>query len=336
MDNGRLMPVELERSIYGFVTIKALYLLSKYDAFSYIMARGSAGPQEISAAIHVNEDTLERLLLVLGAAGVLARTEDGSYSVVPATAPFLDRTSEFYLGQFVEHLAVTSADRLGSLESYLISGQPENEVEQPFDVFYGTDESALAFTEAMWDLSFGSSQEIVASAELGPVKCLVDVGGASGPFAIAALRAWPDLRAVIFDLPSVKSAATKKSQEYGLQDRLSFVAGDFFNDELPSGDCIAFGYILSDWKDDVALELLEKAFRACTSAGSVFVMDRLFDEDRRGPMSTAVMNLIMHLEMRGRHRNANEYVRLVESAGFVDCEVRRFRGEKHLIVGHKP
>ncbi|MFD8663547.1 methyltransferase [Streptomyces globisporus] len=117
--------------------------------------------------------------------------------------------------------------------------------------------------------------------------------------------------------------------------RLDFVGGDFFADELPHGDCLAFGYILSDWDDDTCVTLLEKAYRACEAPGRVLIMDRLFDDDRSGPLATAAMNLVMHIEMAGRHRTAAEFVALLERAGFGGCEVRRGSGEKHLVIGHK-
>jgi hypothetical protein len=116
---------------------------------------------------------------------------------------------------------------------------------------------------------------------------------------------------------------------------LRFTGGDFFQDSLPEGDCIAFGYILSDWDDETCEMLLRKAHDACLPGGRVLVMDRLFDADRKGPLSTAVMNLSMYFETEGRHRTPAEYLSLLERAGFTECTVHRSTADKHVTVGRR-
>jgi O-methyltransferase domain len=64
-------------------------------------------------------------------------------------------------------------------------------------------------------------------------------------------------------------------------------------------------------------------------------MERLFDDGRRGPISTAVMNLEMQVETRGRHRTTAEYHEMLTVAGFVNPEIRRSSRDKHLVIGHR-
>jgi hypothetical protein len=139
----------------------------------------------------------------------------------------------------------------------------------------------------------------------------------------------------VFDLPQVGPHLERTRDGHGLAERLSFVAGDFFRDALPAGDLIAMGYVLSNWPDRECLELLRKAYAACVPGGRVLVMERLFDDGRNGPIATAVMNLEMQVETRGRHRTATEYLDLLTQAGFADAEVRRSTRDKHLVIGRK-
>lgn len=332
-----MVPGALENAIYGLVSTPALYLADKYGVFRHLIDDGPADSATLAGRLGVDEDTTQRLLLVLVAFGVLEIGTDATYSVPSDVRPYLDRRDERYVGGFVEHLIDHTPSRLPRLEALMTKGKAAADAAQPgpFETFYRDEQSIRAFVEAMWNLSYAASHELARLADLRDGELLVDVGGASGPFAIAALLHRPALRAVVFDLPPVEPYLREAGRAHGVADRLDFVAGDFFRDDLPEGDGIALGYVLSDWTDETCLELLRKAYRACRPGGRVLVMERLFDNDRRGPLATAVMNLEMHVETQGRHRTGAEYAGLLAEAGFATATVRRSSREKHLVIGHK-
>ena len=332
-----MIPANLETAIYGLVSTPALYLADQHGIFRSLIDEGPADPATLADRLGVDQDTAERLLLVLVAFGVLRTGTDGTYSVPTDVAPYLDRSDERYVGAFVEHLIAHTPTRLPRLDTFMTKGKAVVETAQPgpFETFYRDERATRSFVEAMWNLSYAASHELVRLADLRDDELLVDVGGASGPFAIAALEHRPRLRAVVFDLPPVEPYLREAGSVHRVADRLDFVAGDFFNDELPRADCVAFGYVLSDWTDETCVDLLRKAYRACRPGGRVLIMERLFDDDRRGPLATAVMNLEMHVETQGRHRTGAEYAGLLAAAGFRDATVQRSSREKHLVTGHK-
>jgi hypothetical protein len=329
-------PSALEKAVYGVYATTAVHLADKHGVFGYLVAQ-EASTGKIAAALGLDEETLDRLLVLLDSFGVIEQGEPGVYRISAETAPFLDPGSSRSVGSFVSHVMNSTLDRLPQLDAYLTDGKPavDSALSAPFDVMYGTPKLTEEFLAAMWQLTYDVSGELVPLAELDGVRHLVDVGGASGPFCVAALTATPGLRATVFELPEVGQYVADTVERYGLRGRLDFAAGDFHRDEFPPAECVAFGYILSGWTDEIGLELLRKAYRACADGGRVLVMDRLFEHDRRGPLPTAVMNLSMHVEAKGRHRTAAEYIGLLESAGFTDCEVRRSTQDKHLVIGRK-
>ena len=328
-----MIPGKLENAIYGLVSTPALYLALRHDLVAALVER-PAGAAELAERVQLDRDTIEGLLLVLVAFGVLELVDD-RFGIPADVRPYLDARDPRYVGGFVEHLVTQSVDRLPKLERLLVKGKPvvDAELPPPFDAMYHDEAATAAFLDAMWNLSFDVSGELAALAAFEPDTVLVDVGGASGPFAVASLLREPSLRAVVFDLPGVEPYLRMNGVRHGVAQRLDFRAGDFFRDELPEGDRISFGYVLSDWPDELCVTLLHKAHRACRPGGQVLVMERLFDDDRRGPLATAVMNLEMQVEMRGRHRTAAEYVELLTAAGFTDCQVHRSTREKHLVTG---
>ncbi|MFF9013827.1 methyltransferase [Streptomyces sp. NPDC014870] len=329
-----MIPANLERAVYGMYATHALRVADRHGVFAHLTRHSGDSAPTIAAALAVDEDTLERLLLVLSSFGVLD-AEGGRYALAAGVRPYVDREDPRCLMGFVDHLVDDTAGQFGRLGGYLRVGKAETDRDRPapFDSLYRDDESVGRFLDAMWSLSHHVSHELAALADLGDRRQLIDVGGASGPFSVAALRAFPDLRATVFDLPQVGPHLATRATEQKLSDRLDFAAGDFFRDPLPAGDCYAFGYILSDWDDETCVALLRKAHEACLPGGRVLIMERLFDDDRGGPLATSVMNLSMHVETEGRHRSAGEYLELLRRAGFADGTVRRSTGDKHLVIG---
>ncbi|MFF2148849.1 methyltransferase [Kitasatospora sp. NPDC058190] len=327
----------LDHAVFGVFSTHALHLADKYGVFVHLAADGPATPARIAEARGIDQDTLERLLLVLTAVSVVERDADGAYRLASGTKDLLDPEHPRYIGDFVRHLVVNTTGQLERLDAYLAVGKAVADRDRPavFDSIYRDEVATGEFLEAMWNLSFGVSQELVRLAALDDARTLVDVGGASGAFAVAALSHYPRLSVTVFDLPQVGPFLDRTRRAEQLEDRLHFAPGDFFRDPLPEADCLSFGYILSDWDDATCVELLRKAHAACAPGGRVLLMERLFDEDG-GPLPTAVMNLSMHVETEGRHRTAAEYTALLEAAGFADCTVHRSSWDKHLVVGRKP
>src|ERR1051326_617371 len=91
-----------------------------------------------------------------------------------------------------------------------------------------------------------SSPHVVAAFDLGRFRRLVDLGGATGHLAIAACRRYPNVPAVVFDLPEATPLAKEIVAASPAADRIAVVGGDFFADPLPEGDLYALGRILHD------------------------------------------------------------------------------------------
>ncbi|MFG1626729.1 methyltransferase [Kribbella sp. NPDC049227] len=332
-----MIPSALESAMFGVVSTPILNLADKYGMFSYLIDKGPSRAAQAAFALKVDAETLERMLLALTAFGILDRTGEGRYGLKTNMRPYLDPADEHYIGGFVDHLINETSDQITRLSAYLEHGKADvdKNLPSPFETFYRNPHALAEFMTAMWSLSYAPSKELAVLADLDHVGTVVDVGGASGPFSVAALQHYPDLRATVFDLPQVGDFVQQTRATYDLADRLDFVPGDFFADELPSGEAIAFGYVLSDWTDASCAQLLTNAYRACQASGRVLIMERLFDDTRNGPLATSVMNLTMHVETQGRHRTAHEYLSMLQHAGFSDCAVHRSSGDKHLIIGHK-
>ena len=69
-------------------------------------------------------------------------------------------------------------------------------------------------------------------------------GGALALMSCLVGQRHPHLKFNSFDLPPVKSHAQEHVDAAGMTDRVTVVAGDFFEDDLPPADVITMGNIL--------------------------------------------------------------------------------------------
>ena len=143
------------------------------------------------------------------------------------------------------------------------------------------------------------------------------------------------MKAIVFDLPKVSQYLETKSRQHQVAERINFKGGDFFQDELPPGDVYALGYILSDWNREDGTKLLKKIYNSLPLGGAIIILEKLFDEEKNGPVETAMMNLAMLPETWGQHYSGSEYISWLEKVGFKNCKVIRSSGEKHLVLGIK-
>jgi acetylserotonin N-methyltransferase len=168
-----------------------------------------------------------------------------------------------------------------------------------------------------------ASPRIVKAFDLSDFRHLVDLGGATGHLAIAACHVYPELHATVLDLPAVQPFALEYIEASGLSDRISFVAADFFVDELPKADLYTLGRILHDWDDSKINKLLRRIFLALPRGGALLVTETLVDDDRRGPTYTLMQDLNMLVCTDGRERTEAEYSVLLQTAGFSSVQFRR-------------
>ena len=103
--------------------------------------------------------------------------------------------------------------------------------------------------EALDGASAAVSSEAAGIIDTTGVSVAVDVGGATGSLVRALLAANSHLRGIVFDLPKVVPHARAEIERAGLQDRLSVVAGNFF-ESVPEADLYLLRYILHDWDDE--------------------------------------------------------------------------------------
>jgi hypothetical protein len=187
---------------------------------------------------------------------------------------------------------------------------------QPFFAWLSEHPEHVArFSRAMANLTDGIKLGAIGTFDFTRAGRIVDVGGADGAVLAHILRAAPDTTGAVFDLPHVVAEAELRLADYGLGNRLTLTAGDFFTSVPAGADTYLLSMILHDWSDAEAARLLAN-IKAAAPAGARLVAFELVIPDGAGPHMAKMIDLTMLGMLTGRERTQAEYRLLLEDAGF--------------------
>jgi predicted O-methyltransferase YrrM len=202
----------------------------------------------------------------------------------------------------------------------------------------GEQGDADSFILAMHDLNSRTADKLVRRIRPLPFNRLLDVGGASGTWTIAFLKACPTATATIFDLPHVIPMAQKRLTAAGLRERVSFVAGDFYKNSLPTGADLAWiSAIVHQNSRQQNRALFQKVYRALNRGGHIAIRDIVMAASRTEPVSGALFAVNMLAATDGGGTFTFDELREdLQAAGFTGVRLAlRDEGMNSVIVARK-
>lgn len=286
-------------------------------------------------ALRMNADLrgLTILLDALAAMGLISKQKD-VYLPAPDTASFLSDKSPRSLLPMLRHL-VNLWESWSNLSSK-VRGPGSTDFQGPN--LQDIDE-LQAFIGAMHVVGEPLADKIAAAVQPGKAKNLIDVGGASGTYTIAFLKAAPEMKATLFDRSKVIPIARERLIKAGMLDRVTLVAGNFYVDELPQGHDLALISAIIHQNGPVEnIDLFKKVSRAVISGGRIIIRDHVMEPDRTVPKDGAIfaVNMLVNTEGGGTY-TFDEIKNWLIDAGFVN--IRLLQAGKHmdaLVEGFKP
>jgi SAM-dependent methyltransferase len=281
---------------FAFRQARALMSAVEFDLFTVL----SEGPLECGALarrVNINLRGARDFFDVLAAHELIHRDQRGRYRNAADCDRYLNRRSPDYLGDLVEHLNTRMYEIWGRLTRSLRSGAPQSGAlgDSGYKALYADPATFAKFLRAM---TAGSRVPAIALAREFNWKeyaSFMDIGTAQGCVPVELAMAHPHLVGGGFDLPEVQVAFHDYVNTLGLGSRLSFHAGNFFEDEFPGADVLIMGRILHNWGLPTKKMLLQKAHRALPPGGVLIVYDPMLDDDRRN-IAALFASLTMLLE----------------------------------------
>ena len=322
----------------GFWASKTLLSAVELDVFS-TLANAPADLPTIQRKLALHQRSARDFLDALVALKLLERS-NGIYSNTTDTALFLDRAKPTYIGGILEMANARLYGFWGSLTDALHTGELQNESKGGGDNFfaaiYADPERLRGFLRAMSGISAGAAHAIAANFPWVNYKTFMDLGSAQGMVPATLARVHSHLTGIGFDLPPVKPVFEEFISHLGVDDRVQFHSGNFFEDPLPKVDVIVMGHILHDWDLTQKKMLLGKAFDALPKGGAVIVYDAVIDDDRRKNAFGLLMSLNMLIETTGGFDYTGADCQVwMRDAGFSKTRVEPLVGPDSMVIGLK-
>jgi predicted O-methyltransferase YrrM len=308
---GGSLAEELTNMARNFQPACVLIAAAELDIFT-ILEKGPLTADAVAARIGGDLRGTATLLDALSALSFLVK-KDGAYSAAPGFPDVLSENAKTSILGTVRHQG-NCLRRWGRLAEVVKTGRAAlDEVS-----IRGEEGDTESFIRAMHEISGRFLPSLMDS--LGSLKFehLLDIGGASGTWTLQFLRANPQARATIFDLPEVIPMAESKAEANGMKNRIRAVPGDFYTDDLPGGADLAWvSAIVHQNSREQNRALLAKVFRALVPGGIILIRDVIMEESRTAPVMGALfaVNMLVGTE-RGGTFTFSEMAEDLEFAGF--------------------
>jgi len=325
--------VRLQKLSRAFIESAALFAAIDLELFTAI-ARGSNTAQKFAEFAEITPTNADRLMTMCATMGLLEWSEQ-VYRNAPDVERFLVKDNEKYAGPWLQ-FSRAGWQRWGNLTEILSNPAPASVLGTYSDMSV---ESARRYHTATASVGFGSGRRFARQVDLSNRHKMMDLGGGSGAYSIVAVETYPELEAVVFDLPPVVKVTREFVERHNLKDRIKAVGGDFTRDVLPQGcDVVVMASNLPQYSADIIQQVVSKAFGALLPGGEMHLIGEMLDDERRGPVDAAIWGLNEALSnSTGVAHTRRECVDFFNQAGFTNVSVVDFIPDILVRVsGRKP
>jgi len=314
----------------AFQQSRALLTASELDVFTVLHDEWRTST-EVAEAISADPRGTDRLLNALAAIGLLHKNE-GRFANSAAARRFLVRGRPDCVGN-LQH-AVNMWESWSTMTAAVRKG---GAIDRP-PIDDRGDEWLRPFIAAMHYRGRQQAADLVKRIDLSGVSRVLDIGGGSGAFSMAFVRAGTGISAVVFDLPRVAAIARNYIETEGFTGRITVEEGDYLVDDLPSGfDLALLSAVVHSNGPTENRQLIGKAAAAVDPGGRVVVVDWLMSEDRTQPVAGTFFALNMLVATDGGDTYTEAEVRdWLTGAGLGDLIRTDTPAGPGIISGRRP
>lgn len=310
-------PLRLMQMLLGFEATQMLHVVAKLG----IPARVARGPMplaELASDVGADADALRRLLRALVVEGIFEEhsgdrfglTEAGD-ALRPDAQPSVHALAvmsgePWYWGTYGRLLESVRTGRDAFQGAY---GMPL------YEYFARNADAGRTFSDFMDEHSVMTSPQILANYDFSGFGRIVDVGGGRASLLLRLLQQHPGMQGVLFDAEGVLKGARANVRAAGVESRCELVPGSFFEFVPPGGDAYLLRNVLHDWDDAGVLRILRNVRAAIPPHGTLLISESVLPEGAAS-IELRYCDLQVLVALGGRQRNAGEFARLLEAAGF--------------------
>ena len=318
----------------GFANTYLLYTACKLDIFDLIGENG-ATVKEISGKSGVDAQIICKIIRPLVAYGFLI--ENDLWYGLTEKGSLLTESDINSLKGYVLYCGgvcakcwsmMAEAARSDMIPYYLAMGT---------DLFSanGRDEKQYSAFNNMMNFV---SQNMVLSDFLSDlekqinIKKIIDIGGGTGAVISQFLKHFPHALGTIIDLDFVREKALCNLKKNNVEDRCTFLTGNFFEPLIISGDVFILSRVLHDWNDEDCIKILKNVKNDKTDKSVLYVIELIIPEKvTRENLYIYLNDLQIWAVCGGRERKMSEYSKLFEKAGMVCISTQKISSGENII-----
>lgn len=310
-------PMQLLRLTDGLITHLAMCAAAKFGIADFL-SEESHETAEIAAGLTLNEEAVFRTLRYLSGHGIFEQTAPRAFANNELSRWLLSNVPGSVRSILTFRGSGRFLEPLANLPRAILTGQPAAHIN--FDDLDEHPEERQVFDDAMTDLTAMWAPSVAPAYDFAACGSLMDLGGGSGLLLASILRSNPGLRGMLVDRPAALERARTRPFWNGLEDRVRFEAGNFF-ESVPSG-CRAclMKNILHDWDDARAAQILRNCRRSLPSDGMLLLVEYSLGSANT-PTLGKMLDVMMMASFGGKERTIEEHRELLASAGFVLTEI---------------
>lgn len=333
MASEKLDTVRLQNMSRAFINSASLFAAIDLKLFTAV-AGGDNTVDRFAARADISAINAERLMTMCAACGLLEWRDD-HYVNAPDVERFLVEGSPGYAAAWLTFTR-PAWDQWGKLTQRLRNPEPPKVIGGYENM---TVDYARRYHTATASVGFGSGRRFVKRVDLSQRRKLMDLGGGSGAYSIVAAQTFPQLHAVVFDLPPVVVVTQEFIDKHGVAERVTTQGGDFTKDPFPTGcDVAIMASNLPQYSREIIQQVIGKAFAALAPGGEMHLIGEMLDDDRKGPADAALWGLYEAMaNSTGITHTRADCVGYFEAVGFRDIAIDDFvPGILVRVTGTKP
>ena len=330
-ESAPVTTVRLQNIAQSYGASAALMAAVETGMFTAI-SQGAGTYEAVARALNIHPTNAERLMVMLCATGLLEKTHDW-HKNAPDVERFLVAGKPGYMGPWItftkpqwnewgrlsEHIRTTDLKTIGAIGTFTV-------------------DDARRYHAATYAIGMGAGRRFVRQVDLAGRARVMDIGGGSGAYCIAAAKAHPGLRAVVLDLPPVCEVAREFIAENNVSAQVDAQACDFTRDPFPTDcDVAIMASNLPMYSRDTIAAVIQKTFDALLPGGTMHLIGETTNNERTGPWGPAYWGLGQAVnDSLGLAHSEADVTGYFCSAGFGDVAVHEFiPGSLSRIVGTK-
>jgi len=149
------------------------------------------------------------------------------------------------------------------------------------------------FTRKLYEIHCPLAEQLANLLDLRGVKSLLDLGGGSGVVSFALLRKQHDLTCVVVDVENVCQVGQEIASENKLEKRITYLAADFLQDDLPTG----FDMVMLCDVGSFSEILFRRIYDVLNPKGHLVIVDKFAPSRTSAPpsrLSSAFLDSLEH------------------------------------------